>query len=639
MVRRSLGRYLYLLNMRTKQNSDFRVVCVLASLITLIAAPFFTDPILLPKFILLVGSSISLWFYFRFEGQQKVKVLSHFKGYNAFWKDPILLAITCFLVSLLLSTVSSASPTTGFFGLAGRRNGLLTYFCLFLMFLFARRFSSIENLKVFFRLLAMSASLQACYMCIQRIGLDPLPWDLVYENSMIGTLGNPNFSSAFVAMGVPAIIYSSTSKDTRPRLKVFFKIMVIVSIVAIIFSGVYQGPLALALSTTVTIVAYAHLRADNWLVKSFTFMLAASGFLLTILGLIKLGPMAGVFAKQTFQIRSNGYWPVSIDMFKENPVLGFGTEQYGNYFPQFFGRELRDLFGPILTDNAHNFFLHFLAEGGLLVSVSYLAFSVFVIVNILRSLKFSSSLLGFVALATYFSFLGQSLVSIDHLGISVWIWILAGLFSRLRTVDSWRLEEPREKSLKTSSSNAGKKVLGSAQVWGPSIAVSLFVIVPLIFLATLDNKIWKLENSLKQGPSMPVSQRDLSRLGTFADLWPVDPVLLSRSSSILLSYAQLEKGFEILNRASSLSPESPTILNLRASATEAIVGRASAEGLRAEQIRLEPFNPQISLEYIRNLIAAKKIEAASFELIRLKGLGNQVLSETAEVLVESAKED
>jgi hypothetical protein len=50
---------------------------------------------------------------------------------------------------------------------------------------------------------------------------------------------------------------------------------------AIIFSGVYQGPLALALSTTVTIVAYAYLRVDNWLIKSFTFMLAASGFLLT----------------------------------------------------------------------------------------------------------------------------------------------------------------------------------------------------------------------------------------------------------------------------------------------------------------------------------------------------------------------
>jgi O-antigen ligase len=637
MVRRLLGRYLYLLNMRTKQNSDFRVVCVLASLITLIAAPFFTDPILLPKFILLVGSSISLWIYFRFEGQQKVKVLSLFKGYNAFWKDPILLAVTCFLVSLFLSTLSSASPTTGFFGLAGRRNGLLTYLCLFLMFLFARRFSSIENLKVFFRFLAMSASIQACYMFIQRIGLDPLPWDLVYENSMIGTLGNPNFSSAFVAMGVPAIIYSSISKDTQPRLKVFFKIMVIVSIAAIIFSGVYQGPLALALSTTVTIVAYAYLRVDNWLIKSFTFMLAASGFLLTILGLVKLGPMAGVFAKQTFQIRSNGYWPVSIDMFKENPVFGVGTEQYGNYFPQFFGRELRDLFGPILTDNAHNFFLHFLAEGGLLVSVSYLAFSVFVIVKILRSLKFSSSLLGFVALATYFSFLGQSLVSIDHLGISVWIWILAGAFSRIGNIDAWRLEDQSKKFPKSHDRNAGKTFLVTPRARGLSIVVPLLLMFPLISLAALDNKIWKLENSLKQGSSLTVNQDDLSRLGTYANLWRFDPILLSRSSSILLSYAQLDKGFEVLKRASDLSPESPSILNLRASATEQIVGRASAEGFRALQIMLEPYNPQTSLEYIQDLIAARKIENAEVELIRLRGIGDKSAVEIAESMLAIAR--
>ncbi len=623
--------------MRTKPESGFRVVCILASLTTLIVGPFFTDPILLPKFILLVVSSFTLWFYFGFKGLQNVNVVSHFKLNNALWRDPIFLAMVCFLLSLLLSTISSASMSSGMFGLAGRRNGILTYFCLFLFFLIARKFSSTENLKKFFHFLAMSASIQACYMLIQRSGLDPLPWDLVYQNSMVGTLGNPNFSSAFVALGVPAIVYCATSKDTQPRLRAFFKAMLLVSISAIILSGVYQGPLALALSVTITSLVYVYVRVENRTAKTLMYLSATVALVLTILGLMKLGPMASIFAKQSFQIRSNGYWPVAIDMFKENPIIGVGIEQYGNYFPQFFGMELRGLFGPILTDNAHNYYLHFLAEGGFLVFLSYFMFTIFIFVRVLSSLKFSSSLLGFVALATYLSFIGQSLVSIDHLGISLWVWILGGVFSQLGTLDAWYFEDVRNKSPKATKRDEEKNHLVIAQSRGPSIVVFAVVALPLFCLAALDNKIWELENSLKQGSSALVNGSDLSQLGAYAELWRFDPILLSRSSSILLSYAELDKGFEVLNRAAALSPESPAILNLRASATEQIVGRASAEGFRAAQIKLEPFNPQISLAYIQDLVAARKIEDAEVELIRLRGLGDKLVLEKAESILALAR--
>jgi hypothetical protein len=67
------------------------------------------------------------------------------------------------------------------------------------------------------------------------------------------------------------------------------------------------------------------------------------------------------------------------------------------------------------------------------------------------------------------------------------------------------------------------------------------------------------------------------------------------------------------------------------------VGRALAEGFRAEQIKLEPFNSQISLEYIRDLIAARKIGSAELEFIRLKSLGDELALETAESLLAIAR--
>jgi O-antigen ligase len=623
--------------MNSKHPAQFGTVCTLASLITLVVAPIFTDPVLLPKFILLVGTSFTLWFYSGFKGLKKIDLVFEVNTYKTLWKDPIFLSLVCFLLTLLFSALTSESPMTAFFGLAGRRNGWVTYLSLFLLFLLARKFSSLENLKKFLHFLAFSASVQATYMLIQRFGFDPLPWDLVYENSMVGTLGNPNFSSAFVAMGLPAITYCSIARDCQPQVRFFFKAMFFVGITAIALSGVYQGPLALILSFIATCFVFVRFRIYDQKIKLAVYCFTALGSILIVMGLLKAGPLAVIFSKQTFQIRSEGYWPVAINMARENPIFGVGLEQFGNYFPQFFDRDLRALFGPILTDNAHNYYLHFLAEGGFPVFFSYLSLCFFLTKRMLKLLKSSSWLLGFFALATYFSFLGQSLVSIDHIGISMWIWMLAGLFSGLEVHDSVSLIDPKKKFNKSSKSEGGNQIIIPTYTRLLSFVIFTIILTPLLLLGALDNKIWTLENSLRQGSSVNVPASELTRIAIYADLWHFDPILLSRTSSILLSYAQLDKGFEILNRASSLSPDSPAILNLRASATETIVGRASGEKFRAAQVKLEPFNPQVSLEYIRNLIAANKLPAAERELIRLESLGDENVLQSAISLVKSAR--
>jgi hypothetical protein len=345
------------------------------------------------------------------------------------------------------------------------------------------------------------------------------------------------------------------------------------------------------------------------------------GILSLILGVFKVGPLGQVFSKSTFELRLRGYWPIASELGLNYPFFGVGHEQFVNYFPRMFGPDYRVKFGQVVTDNAHNHFLHIFAESGALALFAYMAFFLFTAILIFKLFSSNANIEKHLALAilgVWIGFIGQMLVSIDTMGVSVWIWILSGLLLGF-TRESQNIMAGKSSQRKLISKEH-KEV--HASLFKPNVKVAILTsaLVFTLFaqLALLDNRIWVLENARKQGVSMTITPLDLETLNTRSRFLPIDPILLARSSSLLLSYGRTEDGFSLLNRAIISNPESSSALNLKATAIETIVNRSMAVATRAREIQVDPWNPNSSIEYIRDLLEQKNFIAAKSELDRLQ---------------------
>ena len=632
----------YLVGMKTAVPLTVKLLLFVAATATMLVFPRLTDPVNLPKFIFLVSTSISLAF---FAGIVSVKALRDFtiKLYGpTLLRQPIILSLIVFLISIFASTMFSESPLIGFFGLAGRRNGFLTYFTLFVLFLIAYKFAARATLICFLSILACVGILQSVYMLLQFLNFDPIAWDIAYENKMFGTLGNPNFSSAFLAISFPAIAFCTFSKSYSNRYRVFFGFGIFMNLIALYLAGVYQGPLSLAISVVVVFLIYVLRSSLSRKLKVLSYSSVLFLGVIFVLGVLSIGPLKSIFLKSSFQLRSSGYWPTAVELGLNQPFLGVGHEQFVNYFPSAVGFETRLRFGQMIPDNAHNHLLNFFAEGGFPVALAYLSFLALVSLALVRIYFRSNAEDSYLVLACigiWTAFIGQSLVSIDNMGISVWIWILAGLIAAVRykavLLDSDLIPKKRN----VANLINVKKLERSKPKVGVAMAMCFGVVLSFNQLILLDNKVWVLENARKMPDSSTVTESDLRTLLDRSKTWTLDPILLSRASSLLLTYGVKEEGFALLDRTISLNPASPSLYNLKAAAMESILSRASAVPIRLREQEMDPWNSASSLELIRDLVDQKNLVAAKRELNRLETFADSSFIVVAKSLFPAGLED
>ena len=86
--------------------------------------------------------------------------------------------------------------------------------------------------------------------------------------------------------------------------------------------------------------------------------------------------------------------------------------------------------GPEVTSTAaHNLFLDFAANGGILLVVIYLVLNVMVFVSIVRVFRRDKGVgIGFTSISlAWIAYLAQSIISINYIALAVWGWLFAGL--------------------------------------------------------------------------------------------------------------------------------------------------------------------------------------------------------------------
>ena len=446
--------------------------------ITLYFKQDFEDPFNTPKLVLLLITAGWLSGHvINFYIKHRIKVNSLEFG--------ILAVCSIFVLFQTISLMNTKVFFTGLIGETQRRNGFLGYFALIVILLFTSiRFNffyaqRLINSSIFIGLVLSS------YGLLQISGRDFVKWNNPY-NSMISTLGNPNFASALLAVVTIISTLSLFIKSIQKIYKLVAMIVIFASVISIFKSNSRQGLLVIVIGLLFYFSVYSFFNFRR--IRGLFIFLTISSFGLLIAGMLQVGPLTSYLYKSSVSVRGY-YWKAAYEMFKAKPLTGVGLDSYGSYFKQFreVGYPLNYGF-EITSSNAHNVYLQLISTGGLFVGLSYLVILLFVfIIGMLnvKSRNGDEQKIALLLLSAWIGFQAQSLVSIDNIGISIWGWVLGGSIIGLR-VNTPKIEKiaPVTKSLsvRTNSINLFQPI------------ISVIVLTPILFISV---NLWNAETDMR----------------------------------------------------------------------------------------------------------------------------------------------
>lgn len=336
------------------------------------------------------------------------------------------------LISLFAFLISDSNKSQQFFGVYGRNTGLLNYLSLFIVMLAA---SLVDHNKITRRLhfgLGISSIFMLCYCLIQIAGLDPIKWS---SFAPFGTLGNVNFSSAFLGLSAVAFgsyFFSVSSSIASKLLLVSHQLL---SLYVIEKTGSIQGILIYflgiwAIFSMWIYVSRSYILFFTWMgVSAIAFGIAAAGFL-------EKGPFSSILYQETNTFRFD-YWHAGIKMIQDSPILGHGFETYGDLYTQYRGliSALRTSLGRT-SNSAHNIFIDVGVNGGILLLLALVAIFVLAFARSIEYLKYlkrerKKDLQFFGLFGFWIAYMGQALISINQIGIGIWAWLITGMMLRV----------------------------------------------------------------------------------------------------------------------------------------------------------------------------------------------------------------
>ena len=373
-----------------------------------------TDPVNIPKLLLLGG----------FAGLVLGNVVVA-KLYN---DNKIIFNLVGFFVLALTIPLAFASAplVQQFYGISGRNTGFLAYLFLAILFLGAATLPRQSDYQAFPRAILIAGYASGFVCALELLGVNLL--DAVNNfGAIIGTLGNPNFVSAFSGMMTVGAFALSLNKDFKLAQKLVFVFLSLLSLFMVIMSKSFQGLGTAFLGIFFVILLFVFYKRI-WILFYGLLTSAAVGGSLIIAGLFEKGPLAASVYQYTLPIRVQ-YWQAGLKMLFDHPFTGVGLNSYGDWYR--FARDADALITPgatVTTNVAHNVYVDFASGGGFLLLIAFtLLFgaTLFYSLKALRKLRKFDAL--FVsALSVWIVYLITAFFSIDQLGLAVWGWVIGG---------------------------------------------------------------------------------------------------------------------------------------------------------------------------------------------------------------------
>ena len=396
-------------------------------LTTLVTTPWLnSDALIIPKIMLLTCLSLFLLpnIFTQYAVLKTNKIL----------RTVSLLALFFVFQMILVMVISEAPFEQEIFGRTGRGLGFITYFSLIIILIYVSITIKSINITRILQGLMISCLGSSVYSILQYYGFDFFDW-ASRTNGIIGTLGNPNFQSSFIAIAfIPALVYI-WSKQYR---KIYLPILVSIFIFTLYITESTQGYIALTSSAASIILLYVWYKKSK-IMFSISMFITISAGLISVAGMLNRGPLAYYLYKTS--VRSRGeMWQTSIAVIKDNPYFGVGLDSLGDYSLKYQSEKTANGIAEYI-DNSHNFILQFATTGGILLSVLYLGIilvSLYSFIKIQRAIgKFNVSWAAIFA--AWISFQLQSIISPAAIPTLLWNFVFCGVFIGLNSKSSIEL--------------------------------------------------------------------------------------------------------------------------------------------------------------------------------------------------------
>jgi len=395
-----------------------------------------------------------------------------------------LQVLVVFIVMYFFAAIASPDKYTAFIGIYQRRNGFLMYLCLALLSLSAASFVKFRHLRRLINILLVTSLVLVIYGHLQSSGKDFVNWNNPY-NSLISTLGNPNFAAAVMAI-FATLLFCLAFVTELGRLRQLLFLITSLSFLYLIYqSNSRQGLLAFGFGLTFFFVYISFIRRKILGYISLGLGLIFSS--LAIFGMLQIGPLANLLYKPSVSVRGY-YWRAAAEMIRDYPIFGVGVDKYGSFF-----REYREIGYPlnygfnITSTNAHNVPLQMASTGGIFLGIAYLAVNVFILtvaIKRLRTLIGSERVVYLAIFSGWLAFQAQSIISIDNIGIAVWGWLLGGLLVGLGS------NTTENSNLKMSDKVKAKNIYDFKQITF-SVLFTIPVLVYVSFAYSSERDMWK----------------------------------------------------------------------------------------------------------------------------------------------------
>jgi O-antigen ligase len=486
-----------------------------------------------------------------------------------------------FIFALTWALINTDVFVRGFIGDTQRRNGFLQYLFLIILFLYLIRFTTIELAKKLIQTIPWVGLVMGSYGMLQILGKDFVEWNNPY-NSMISTMGNPNFSSAILACFASVSVISIFMINCSLTLKMLAGLSSLISFYAIVKSESRQGLVIIfiTLSFFVSIKIFTRNHKLGIVVIISNLLINIMG----VLGMLQIGPLQNILYKESVSVRGY-YWRAGIEMFKDNPLTGVGLDSYLTSFFKFREPGYPATYGfDITSSNAHNVIIQLFATGGIFVGFSYLLLLSLVLFcgfRLISKVNYELKNYCIILLAAWIGLQAQSMISIDFIALSVWSWLFGGLIVGLYN----KLDAQQE--IERSQKNIKRVKIDSYYI---SRIISTLFLIPIIIISIFLNR---MEEQTFNSTALKSSDQKNLVLNNAERMFEnplADPFYKFQVSLDLMDSGYFEKGVDNIRFLSRLDPKQADYLKLLERVEMSSKDLKSAAELRESIALLDPWN-------------------------------------------------
>jgi len=395
-------------------NQKPKIIIYASVLVSLCLTPWVNiDSLVIPKVIFLFCLASYLL--------PRINFLYFFKSRNIYLNSIFVISVLIIIQMLMVLVITNAPFDQQIFGRNGRGLGLITYISLIIVLLAVTFFFTYDNSNFIIFGICISSAISSFYAILQYFGFDFINW-ASRTNGIIGTLGNPNFQSAFAAMTLPFTLVFLRKNNTKSKITA--TAFALLTSFTIYICDSYQGYIAALLSLSIILSLYLWKRKKVYFYTALTTM--SIGIFTLISGIFNSGPLSGLIFKNSVASRGE-MWRTSISTSSANPVFGIGIDSFGDYSNYYVSAS--DAAGiNEYIDNSHNYFLEYAATGGYPLAILHI---LLVLLTAFSFLKLQSNLGKFdINLSTLFgtwvAFQSQSLISPANITLMLWNFIITG---------------------------------------------------------------------------------------------------------------------------------------------------------------------------------------------------------------------